>query len=206
MYTREQIQPRCEQLIEDNADLLNPKNWNDLSIVGKRNAILLDAMKQLIIGNYLPFSSYTDSYTIFEYIDEDRVNRENKELQDLMNEENFPNCYVCQRGALLLSCVRFNDNLTVAEYGAGGVDRTEDKAGLNNFVPLDEREQMELHFENPLDSEFSKAYVDENKRKDRLDLSLAIFLNAFEEGKFNPEKWYPQPEEKFEEIASGVDF
>jgi hypothetical protein len=110
------------------------------------------------------------------------------QLQEALPE--VAKCEVCQRGMLLLSCVRFNNHLTIGEYSDFSISDREGWAGLNAYVPFKERESMERVFENDWkmtdgENEFEKKYTDAK----RVVLSLAIFLNAYLIGKFTPAKW-----------------
>lgn len=179
----ELVIPTARRLIKKNAHMLRKSSWNKLSIPDKRKAILLDAMKSLLLGIYIPESQYEDTSILHQI----PARQRNDSLKDVL--EDFEKCEVCQRGMLLLSCIRFNNKVTISNYHFGYITSKEEDSGIDKFIPHSERAEMESDFEGI--SKFTRKYrtTGEDDAVRRVRLSVAIFLNAYLYGKYEPSRW-----------------
>jgi hypothetical protein len=171
--------------------LTNPKNWVKLSTKQRRKAILLDVMKQVLLETYIPESQYVDSDLMGLNIPWEKRSKLSvqKELQ-----EATPTCQVCQRGMMLLSCIRFNNQVTLGMYDGRCIEPLEREAGLDEYIDYDERDRMERVFESQRSSLQSNIYnYGEKLPKDivshRRLLAIAIAYNAYLFDSFDLNEW-----------------
>ena len=182
--------PRAKQL-------LRKSNWRKLSNLEKRQAILLDIIKNVLTRVVLPKSIYMDEDLSNAQPDQ---NPAHTSLQDIL--PNYENCEVCERGAMLLSCIKYNNNVSAHEYGSLTMVATEAKAGVDNYFSLSERISMESIFEQ-------KMYTADNPRLRtygevalvRENVMIAISLATLKTDHFTKSvfKQYISPQSIFDE-------